>query len=227
MLDTVEIQKRLLALDPIDRAVLDESRAVARALYTEGRNLNNYLALGESQLIRRREAMRLAHSNQPKGPLYSAYLADFMRADGLNPDDRKVMSDMTAVAWLFEHPERLEILNAHRATMTPGERSRLNSPISARKLVERLVRERDFGIEDKDKPATKSRKDQLAEKDKEIATLKERLARVQDGGSLFDLKRDTIETIAATIVEHLQPTRSKSIAEMIKTKLKAKVKPAG
>ena len=74
------------------------------------------------------------------------------------------------------------------------------------------------------------RKDRIAEKDREIATLKERLARAQDG-SMFDLERDTLADIATTIVKKVSLSRAtglnKALAKAIKDEFKAVAKPAG
>jgi hypothetical protein len=46
---------------------------------------------------------------------------------------------ITALLWLDDDPERMRILREIRESMTSGERARLNSPISARQRVEKVV----------------------------------------------------------------------------------------
>jgi hypothetical protein len=71
-------------------------------------------------------------------------------------------------------------------------------------------------------------KDRLAEKDREIEHLKEQLAASEArDGSLFDLKKDSLKNIAATIIANITPGRAQGLADAIKAALKTKKMPAG
>jgi hypothetical protein len=59
------------------------------------------------------------------------------------------MTTLTAVAWLDDDLKRMTILREILDNMSPGERSRLNSPISARRRVERVLKARTGGTEEK------------------------------------------------------------------------------
>lgn len=206
-----------------ERAVVSEDSERWKRLGA-GQHLDDWLAFAPGLMIRRRMAMRMAHANKPEGRGYAEAFCQLMKQDNLDTMDKTTIS---AVLWLHDHPERLVMLRELRDSMTVGERSRLNSPISARQRVEKFLKARASGTEDKiaASPVTKY-KDRIAEQDREIATLRERLARAQDG-SLFDIKRDTVSDIADAIIRHLTPSRSESIANAIKAKLKEKVQPAG
>jgi hypothetical protein len=52
------------------------------------------------------------------------------------------------VLWLGDAPERMQILHELREAMTPGQRSRLNSPITARQRVEAILLARHSGSEE-------------------------------------------------------------------------------
>src|SRR6478672_8735402 len=98
-----------------------------------GGHLDDWLAYQPGLMIRRRLAMRLAFTNKPEGKGYVQAFAELMKADGLDTMDR---TSISAVLWLGDEPERLKVLRELREAMTPGQRSRLNSPITARQRVE-------------------------------------------------------------------------------------------
>src|ERR1700690_2672541 len=92
-------------------------------------------------LIRRRLAKNiagLAETDPAKGHRYSRAFKQQMEMDGLY--DRTTKSDVmkstfTAVLWFYDDEKleerRREILEEIRRNMTPGQRARFNSPISA------------------------------------------------------------------------------------------------
>src|SRR6476620_7625613 len=98
-----------------------------------GSHLDDWLAYYPGLAIRRRLAMRMAFTNKPEGKGYVQAFAELMKADGLDTMDR---TSISAVLWLGDEPERVRVLRELRDAMTPGQRSRLNSPISARQRVE-------------------------------------------------------------------------------------------
>ena len=51
-------------------------------------------------------------------------------------------TSISAVLWLGDDPERMKVLRELREAMTPGQRSRLNSPITARQRVEAILQAR-------------------------------------------------------------------------------------
>jgi hypothetical protein len=194
-----------------------------------GQHLDDWLSFGPGQLIRRTSAMKVAHTNRPEGRAYNETMRALLRRDGLHTMDKKAM---TAVLWLHENAEHLAILREIRSTMTEGERSRLNSPITAQQRVRKVLQRR---TKDPDNnPHVSPLADlrhQLLEKTREIAHLQERLAAAENDGSLFDLRSDSIDDIARTIVNTIAPARAKKLADTISAKLKvelmAKAKPAG
>jgi hypothetical protein len=149
-----------------------------------------------------------------------------MKADGLL--DPAVKTSFTAVLWLGDEPERSQILRQLREAMTPGQRSRLNSPITARQRVEAILLARQHGVDEETVRASPVAllKEQLTARDREIARLKSELAKLSDG-SLFDLKHDSADDIALAIVGNLSAHKAKSLADGILTRLKKSQKPAG
>lgn len=209
-----------------EREVLEEDKKRWRRMGT-GAHLDEWLAYGPGIAIRRRLAMRLAVTNRPEGKAYIGYYNELLRDDGFNTKDGKLMSSLTAVQWLQEDAERLNILREVRETMTPGERSRLNSPISAKQRVLAVLKAREGGTEDKLKTSPVAiLKRSLVEREHKIAHLEEQLA-ASGAGSLFDLKHDSAEDIGTVIATNVSETKARSIAKAITEKLRAKTKPAG
>jgi hypothetical protein len=190
----------------------------------DGGHLDDWLAYGSGEMIRRRLAMRLANTNRPEGRGYVEALSQLRESDGLGHIDK---TSIGAVLWLHDDPERLQVLREMREVMTPGARSRLNSPISARQRVEKVIKARKEGTEDKVKTSPVAMlKEQLLEKDREIARLKHDLAK-HDVSSLFDLKHDTAKDIALVIVGNVGELKAKDIAKRITEQFKQRQKPAG
>jgi hypothetical protein len=69
-------------------------------------------------------------------------------------------------------------------------------------------------------------KQRVLERERQIADLEEKLAAAETSGSLFDLKRDSVDTIAAAIIGNMSESRAKRLADAITAKLR-KPKPAG
>jgi hypothetical protein len=138
-----EIEHAIHQLSPGERESLASARDLAKSI-AKGKHLNDWLSLGESQKIGSRLAMRLAQTNQRAGALYTKYLHQLLQYDGIDTDDKKIMSSLTAVSWLVddEHPKRLATLHEGRAGMSQGELSRMNSPITARTFVQKILKPR-------------------------------------------------------------------------------------
>jgi hypothetical protein len=218
-------------LTPSEREVLEEDKKRWKRLGT-GAHLDEWLAFGPGIAIRRRLAMRLAFTNRPEGKAYIKAYNELLHADGFDIKDAKLMSSLTAVQWLQDDAERLNILREIRETMTPGERSRLNSPISAKQRVLAVLQARHGGTEEKLKTSPVAiLKAKHVELTHEIEHLKEQLAAVEHrDGSLFDLKHDKPEDIATTIVASVSETKARNIAKAITDGIAAKRqqrKPAG
>jgi hypothetical protein len=190
-----------------------------------GGHLDDWLAYYPGLAIRRRLAMRMAFTNKPEGKGYVQAFAELMKADGLLDPAGK--TSFTAVLWLGDDPERIQILRELREAMTPGQRSRLNSPITARQRVEAITQARRHGTEETVKASPVALlKHQIIEQAREIAELQRKLAKHGDG-SLFDLKHDSADDIALAIVGNLSAHKAKTLADGILARLKKSQKPAG
>jgi hypothetical protein len=171
--------------------------------------------------------MKIAHTNEPKGRGFNEAYSGLLLADGINIHDKSAMTAFTAVQWLWDKPERMEILREIRDAMTPGERARLNSPISARQRVEKLLQARAKGTEEKlrESPVKALRK-QIADLERRNAELEAKLAR--HDGSKFDLGLDTATDIGRTLADNVSESKAAAIFKAARERYKQrKQKPPG
>ena len=207
-----------------EREVLKEDAARWKRMGA-GSHLDDWLSYFPGLAIRRRLAMRLAFTNKPEGKGYAQAFGELMKADGLF--DPAVKTSFTAVLWLGDDPERMQILRELREAMTPGQRSRLNSPITARQRVEAILQARRHGVEESVKASPVALlKHQIVEQAREIAELQHKLAKQADG-SLFDFKHHNADDIASAIVGNLSAHKAKNLADGILARLKKSQRPAG
>src|SRR5262249_6221271 len=98
-----------------------------------GQHLDEWLAFGPGHGIRRREAIRIAQND--KGHNYTTTMNILVSMAGMDPNDKKLMRCLADALWLTEDEDRMDALQEIRAEMPPGDRARLNSPITARQKV--------------------------------------------------------------------------------------------
>jgi hypothetical protein len=163
-------------LTPSERDILAADRE-RWARMGAGSHLEDWLAYGPGLMIRRRLAMKAAASNAPEGRLYVEAFSKLMADDGIDTGDKSTMHRFTAVLWLHDDPERITVLRAILDGMTPGERSRLNSPITARQRVYAKLQ----ALKPPPKPVAPAKADFDPEDDEDDEQLeRERLARAFD-----------------------------------------------
>jgi hypothetical protein len=164
------------ALTDAQRAVLAEDRKRMTKL-GKGGQLDEWLAFGPGLMIRRELAQDIAGTQDLKSIKYKRAFKAQMEVDGLY-DATTTNNTMKAIftAVLFFHEElaqrRLDVLAEIRRDMTDGERARLNSPITARQKVEKVLRER--GLMEAAKPRAKTAPKAAIDPDSEVDQLKAR-----------------------------------------------------
>ena len=131
-----------------DREVLAEDKERWH-LMGAGQHLSDWLAYAPGLRIRRKLAMRVNFTNKPEGRGYTETYGQLLRLAGFDIKDKRLMTTLTAIAWLDEDLERMTIMREILDAMTSGERSRLNSPISARQRVEHVLKARAGDTEEK------------------------------------------------------------------------------
>ena len=150
-------------LTQAERDVLKADRERWERMGNSG-HLYDWLDYHPGLSIRRRLAMRLAYTNRPEGKGYALAYNQLMRADGFDTNDKTMMSQMAAVLWICDIPEHKQILQEILDALSPGQRSRLNTPIAARQRIKTVLDAREHGTEEKVKEAPLTlAKQQLAE----------------------------------------------------------------
>ena len=203
---------KLTDLNPSEREILaaDKERW---ARLGAGAHLEEWFTFYPGILIRRRLAMRMANTDRPRGRGYTTALSQLLRDDGINTNDKNAIKCFTDVAWLHDDPERMTVLRELLQVLTPGERARVNSPITARLRVVAEQKRRDNPNPGPTVRASQIRilTDQVAEQTRTIAHLQEQLAGVE-AGSRFDLSRDSVDTIVRVFIDPTTMPRRKAIA---------------
>src|SRR2546421_12804042 len=89
-----------------ERKILAEDRERWRRMGA-GEHLDDWLAYGPGQLIRRRLAMKIVHSDKQTGRAYNEAMSALLERDGMHAMDPR---SLTAVLWLHENQLHLAIL---------------------------------------------------------------------------------------------------------------------
>lgn len=227
--DHIAQAEQQLSPDERDRLAKDEKRWKRMG---EGGHLQDWLEFGPSLMTLRQTAMRIAFTNRPTGRPYTDAFRALVRKHFPGMDDDKNKS-VSYVLWVHDEPERLQILAEQRQAMSPGQRSRLNTPKAASDLVRRVLKQRDedqaakAGVEIEKRLSPVEVRDTIIRNlNEENAALKAKLVR-DSGGSLLDLKEDSAKVIGGTIVAHVSEFKASEIVKAIKAAILAKKKPAG
>jgi hypothetical protein len=199
-----------------ERDVLAQAGETSKRLGA-GAHLDEWLSLTPAVRIIRHLAMKLNHVNRPEGRGYAESFGQLMQRHGLDKFDK---TTITALLWLDDDPQRMTILREIRESMSPGERARLNSPISARQRVEKVLKARASGTEEKQKDSpVKLLKDEIARLKRELAEAQAKLAH---DGSPFDLKRDSADAIGAVFPNHIPESKFDQIVKTAKQRYRDK-----
>jgi hypothetical protein len=182
-------------LDAEDRKTLAEDRKRMERL-GKGSQLDDWLAFGPGLLIRRRLAKNiagLAETDPAKGRRYSRAFKQQMEQDGLYRTKKSdvMKSTFTAVLWFYEEERRREILEEIRRNMTPGQRARFNSPISAQQRVLDELRTR--GLAPAKKPRAPKPANDLDQANARIVELEEELKSARSIASVTDIAEHAAE----------------------------------
>jgi hypothetical protein len=112
-----------------------------------GAHLSDWLAFLPGMLLRQEMALRIAGTNRREGKGYTGALSALMMRDGLYDSTtvtQPAKESFGAVLWFGVKNHRMEILQEILRDMTPGQRARFNSPITARQRVKKIAVEREL-----------------------------------------------------------------------------------
>jgi hypothetical protein len=217
----------IMTIEALEQTDLDDkertSIELASALWKrlgDGAQLDEWLTLIGPLQSGRRLAMRVAHTNQPQGRGYNEAFGAWrqLRFPGLGT------TVVSCLLWLGDDPQRQIALAELRRAMTPDQRAKLNSPITARQKVEKMLKPKAEGDDDKPESATVKMKAVIVALSEE----NERLKRAADSGSLFDLQLTSGKGIGETIAKTITEWKWKEIVKAGNAVYaKRKQKPAG
>lgn len=173
---------------------------------------SSWRVMGTALTLMREEVLHELHTNNPRGRGYNEAFAR-----RLNGTKFKTMDPSTRSHLLFcMEPQNRIVLDALLERMQPSERARRTHPTTLAKMIRTELRP------DKEESAA-SGKLSPTERIKQLETENAELKRRQSEGSLFDLNRDSVESIAEVLVGNGK-SRAEKIARAVLKKTKT---PAG
>jgi hypothetical protein len=192
-----QIMKTELAADQLE--VLDRDKQRWKRLGASA-HLRDWLDFYPGLRIRRQLAMKINFTNKPEGRGYVQDYGAMLALAGFDTKDRRLMTTLTAVLWIEDSPEHVQTMRDILDTLSPGERSRINSPISMRQRIEKVLYADKDGKKEKTASPIAILKNQLAEAGRKIAHLEERLAAAEHVHEAFSLEKDSAEQIADVLI---------------------------
>jgi hypothetical protein len=163
------------------------------------RTWEDWLAVGDALLLGRSEAMRDAHSNEPKGRRYENAFGTWLDRHGFSKVDK---GDRHRLIECLTHRAEIE---KWRATLTRTERLRLNHPST-------VFRKWKAQVPGATKPKRPSIREAHAEALEKIDRLEKEIAR--GGGDLWT-SDDRPRDIARVMVSKLSRDRAEKVARAI------------
>ncbi|MGJ5135693.1 hypothetical protein [Bradyrhizobium oligotrophicum] len=204
--------------DDQDRDIV---RRAVEALDVIDKTFENWLIIGEAFERGRQWATREARTNVPKGRGYNEAFSRWMKRYEAG---KLTTIDQAARYRLGKIMENRQAVVAWRQTLTSNQLREWSHPTTVWRRFEAA-----HNVPDDDAPKKPSHmaqlKESLANALDDNQRLQERMKHAE--GSLFDLKRDSAEAIADTMVRNVSDSKAEAIAGWIRKKLKEKKKPAG
>ena len=165
--------------------------------------------------VGRAKAMRAAGTNKPYGKAYTRAFGDWMAerpwAKNLDKPTRNHLF------WVADHLSEIE---AWRETLAQNERARLNHPTALKRRYDAAHK---VAAVDPKAPKKETSREALVRENEDLWTKVKKLEhQIQSGdGSLFDLRRDSIEAIVNTIAGVIPLGRFQSLQRAMTEKLAA------
>jgi hypothetical protein len=201
----------------------EQAAAAAYARIRRGQHWLDWMDVAEGLATGRTKALRRAGSNDVQNPHYKRAFKEWMR-------DRPWAKDLDQptrahLFWCIDNRNEIE---RWRETLAANERARLNHPTAMKRRYEATHRD----VKDAPSQGVKETRAQKLERELDRVSDEAEAWRkkAQAEGSLFDLKRDTIEdivnAIAGNVAVHRVAALGKALVEKAKA-LKAEQKQAG
>jgi hypothetical protein len=182
-----------------------------------GAHWTDWMYVADGFAVGRAKAMRAAGTNQPYGKAYTRAFGDWMKERPWAREDRIDKGTRSNLLWAADHRSEIE---GWRETLTQGERARMNHPTTLRRKFEAAHRVVD---KDPNAPKKETSRDALVRENAELWDKNKKLEhRLEAGdGSLFDLRRDSVEAIVDTIAGNVPLGRFESLQRVMTKKLAA------
>jgi hypothetical protein len=206
----------------IIEAEAERERLAAEAFdrIRSGNHWRDWTYVAQGFEVGRNRAMREAHTNEPVGRGYNTAFARWMDR---TPWARKIdKATRNHCLWIADHLVEIE---AWRETLAANQRDAWNHPTTVRRAYERA--QRAAVARDQGEPVLSPMAALKAELVKVQEECDQWRRRAKEGGSLFDLHKDSAEGIGQLIADECSPTRAAKIARTILAKLKEKQVHAG
>ena len=123
----------------------------------------------------------------------------------------------SVLLWVADHRSEVE---AWRETLAQNERAKLNHPTALKRRYDAAHK---FSADSSEAPKKETKAEALVRENEDLwAKIKKLEHRVESGdGSLFDLRRDSVEAIVATIAGTVPLSRFESLKNAMVKKAKA------
>jgi hypothetical protein len=198
-------------LNTHDRGIVETADRVWQRIAGADGHFEDWNMVRDALMVGRQYTMRALHIQEPRGKAYNELFGRWR-----NRHFPK-MHPVTCSNLLFlASPEIRLVVDDLRRAMSDTERMQVTHPDTMAKRARRFLKDRDR------EATSKPRVSPIERLKAENLELKRRLGH-QTEGSLFDLRRDTVDDIAAVMVGN-SPSKAERIARAI---LKKVTKPAG
>jgi hypothetical protein len=217
-----------MALDEAERAEaehaaqVDKRAEAAWELLKRGQDWQSWKVIGEGLHEGRLWSMRKAATNQPVGKTYNRAFSDWLDARKWTREiDR---STRNHAMWCHENVAAIE---QWRETLATSQRQMINHPSTVKRNYEKTQSEKTIAKKTERAKQVKIDVDELEKIQGDLAKFKKM---AEADGSLFDLKKDSIKIIVATIAANMSPYRLNELQKELVgelARLKAVKKQAG
>jgi hypothetical protein len=209
---------------PMDRAAENEAHKekLAEEGYERikgGSHWRDWRFIADGFAVGRTKAYRMVGTNNQNDPRYKRAFKAWMDE---RPWARSI--DKATRNHLFWVADNHSEIDAWRETLAQNERDKLNHPTTLKRKFDAAHR---LGVKDPNAPKKETTREALLReieaKDTEIKELKHRVQQMLDDGegSLFDLKRDSVEAIVDTISGNVSIGRFDSLKNAMVKKFAA------
>ena len=199
----IEARKEKLAEEAADR------------IYRKNVHWTDWTYIGDGLAVGQAKAMRRAGTNRPYGRAYTAAFGDWLaeRPWAKNIDK----GTRSTLLWVIEHRSEVD---AWREGLAQNERAKLNHPTTLKRKFDAANR---IAAADPSAPKKETSHEALVRQNEDLWAENAKLKRqVESGdGSLFDLRRDSIEAIVNTIAGVIPLGRFQSLQRAMTEKLAA------